>query len=100
MDYWEHLDFEVVDTWADLVQRLDGYQFYYFSRHAQREYWSADFAPTNVLVFGSESQGLPSTVFDRDSQNALTIPMEGRARSLNLSNAVAIATYEALRQMQ
>ena len=99
MDYWKELDLTVVDTWADLTQQLEGHQFYYFSRHATRSHWSAEFADSDVLVFGSESQGLPSTIIDRSLDNALQIPMANDARSLNLSNAVAIATYEALRQM-
>lgn len=98
MDYWSELDLQVVDTWADLVQRLDGHKFYYFSRHATRAHWSAEFSNSDVLVFGSESQGLPSTIVDKSSDAALQIPMADDARSLNLSNAVAIATYEALRQ--
>ncbi len=99
MDYWDDLDLQVVDTWADLVQQLTGHSFYYFSRHATRAHWSAEFRKSDVLVFGSESQGLPSTIIDKSSDESLKIPMANDARSLNLSNAVAIATYEALRQI-
>ena len=99
MDYWDALDLNVVDTWDELVERLDGHRFYFFSRHAQRIYWSVHYQASDVLVFGSESRGLPSTICDRSANNALTIPIIDAARSLNLSNAVAIAAYEALRQI-
>ncbi len=102
LDYWQHLDWEVVDDWQALVARLAATRneraFYYFTKSAVRLYTEARFEPDDVLVFGSESAGLPPTLLTAAGDRALRIPISGPVRSLNLSNAVAIVAYEALRQ--
>jgi len=98
LDYWQFLEWEVVDDWNALVERLPGRGFWYFSKTATRSYLDAGFARGDVLVFGSESQGLPPTLLEANDSHALRIPIRPEARSLNLSNAVGIVTFEALRQ--
>lgn len=98
LDYWEHLEWEVVDDWAALVGRLADRRFWLFTKTAQREYSAAQFARGDVLVFGSESQGLPPSLLAEHADRTLRIPIRPQVRSLNLSNSVAIAIYEALRQ--
>jgi tRNA (cytidine/uridine-2'-O-)-methyltransferase len=71
---------------------------WYFSKTATRSYLDATFAQGDVLVFGSESQGLPPSLLEANTEHALRIPIRPDARSLNLSNAVGIVTFEALRQ--
>ncbi len=100
LDYWQSVDWEAVDSWSHLTERLVGHRFWYFSRHATRSFWSAEYEANDVLVFGSETQGLPSTISRPDSDDSLRIPMAQSVRSLNLSNAVAVVVYEALRQSQ
>ncbi len=68
-----------------------------FSAAASRSYLEAPFEPGDALVFGRESVGLPRELL-QDRQNVWAIPTIGAVRSLNLSNAVAIVLYEALRQ--
>jgi tRNA (cytidine/uridine-2'-O-)-methyltransferase len=97
LDYWQHLDWEAVDGWGELSQRLEEHRFWYFSRHAGQPFWQVAYEAGDVLVFGSETAGLPSGVCDLTGGNALRIPTTGVVRSLNLSNAVAVAVYEALR---
>jgi tRNA (cytidine/uridine-2'-O-)-methyltransferase len=58
-----------------------------------------EFSPGDVLVFGSESQGLPKSLLDEHREQALRIPIRPQVRSLNLSTSVAIVLYEAARQM-
>jgi tRNA (cytidine/uridine-2'-O-)-methyltransferase len=99
LDYWDHLDWEVVDTWQRLEERLPGDRFWYFTKTAQRDYIAAGFEPADVLVFGSETQGLPDSLRTRAGSWALRIPMRAPVRSLNLANAVAVALYEAQRQV-
>ena len=105
LDYWEHLEWQVVDNWNELLTKLPAQpdQFssrqWLFTKKAQRSYLEARFQPTDVLVFGNESSGLPDSLLEAyptDSQ--LRIPTRPEVRSLNLSNAVAVASYEALRQ--
>lgn len=97
MDYWIDLDWEVVDSWEILVDRLPARKWC-FSKFAERSYTTATFAPGDALVFGSETSGLPGSIRDACPEQALRIPMEPPARSLNLATSVAIAGYEAIRQ--
>src|ERR1700742_3002059 len=60
LDYWEHLEWEVVDDWSALVAKLPAERHWYFTKKATREYTSAVYSSADVLVFGSESQGLPA----------------------------------------
>jgi tRNA (cytidine/uridine-2'-O-)-methyltransferase len=104
LDYWEHLEFEVVDDWATLLARLSvespGMQPWLFTKTATQIYTSARFQRADIMVFGSESNGLPRTLLDSQRDRTLRIPIREQVRSLNLSNSVAIAVYEALRQWQ
>ena len=98
LDYWDHLEWEVVDDWAQLLEKLPGRTFWLFSKTATRDYCEAAFSPGDVLVFGSESQGLPPSLMEQAGDRLLRIPVRPEVRSLNLSNAVAVAAYEAQRQ--
>lgn len=98
LDYWEHLAWEVVDDWQALCDKLAGHQFWYATKRAERTVWEARFQSGDVLVFGSESHGLPRSMVEPDSVHALRIPMRSEARSLNLANAASIVVYEAIRQ--
>lgn len=98
MDYWRHLDYEIVDDWENLARRLDSTQCWFFSKTAPTAYTDARFAPGDVLVFGSESHGLPRAMLDAAPQRCLRIPIRPEARSLNLSVSVAVAVFEAKRQ--
>lgn len=98
LDYWERLAWQAVDDWEELAARLPVDRFWYFTRHGERPYTEAAFAKGDVLLFGSESQGLPESVRRAAGDRALRIPTSDAVRSLNLSNAVAVAGYEALRQ--
>jgi tRNA (cytidine/uridine-2'-O-)-methyltransferase len=99
LDYWEQLDWEAVDDWQDLQQRLPSAgNLWMFSKTGSRAYTEAAFQPGDKLVFGSESRGLPPKLTESAGGRLLRIPMRETARSLNLSVAVAVAAYEATRQ--
>jgi len=98
LDYWEHLDWEAVDDWPALLRRLPGRRPWVFTKRAAKAYTEAAFLEDDVLVFGSESRGLPDAMLNHDPERCLRIPMAAEARSLNLSVCVGIAVYEALRQ--
>ncbi|NOY30149.1 MAG: tRNA (cytidine(34)-2'-O)-methyltransferase [Planctomycetes bacterium] len=97
LDYWQHLEWEVVDDWDSLLERLPRERHWYFSKKADRTYAEVQFSVGDVMVFGSESQGLPTEMLAQQPR-CLRIPTRDDVRSLNLSNAVAVAGYEALRQ--
>ena len=72
--------------------------FWFLSTKAAKAHTEAAFRPGDYLVFGKETKGLPEDLLAANYQNTIRIPMRAEARSLNLSNSVAIAVYEALRQ--
>lgn len=98
LDYWQHLEWEVVDDWQALLEKLPAARRWLFSTRAERPYQQAAFQQGDVLVFGNESQGLPQSMLDAAGPFGLQIPIRPEVRSLNLSNSVAIVCYEALRQ--
>ncbi len=98
LDYWERLEWEAVDDWAALVARLPPREPWFFTKTAARLYTEPRFERGDILIFGSESQGLPKTLLEASPERTLKIPIRPQVRSLNLSNSVAIAAYEVLRQ--
>ena len=98
LDYWQHLEWEVVDDWLHLQTALTGAACWFFSKRATKAYTDVHYGRGDVFVFGSESQGLPDAMLEPES--SLCIPTRAEVRSLNLSNAVAVAAYEALRQWE
>lgn len=98
LDYWQHLDWQVVDDWDTLLGRLPDRRPWFFSKTAGTSYDEVEFEPGEVLVFGSESQGLPRSILGANPDRCLRIPIRGQARSLNLSVAVAVIAFEARRQ--
>ena len=100
LDYWQHLAWEVADDWDDLLRRLADPKRkpWLLSKSARRPYTEARFREGDVLVFGSETQGLPPWLLEAYPSRCLTVPMRPQARSLNLSVCVGIVAYEARRQ--
>jgi tRNA (cytidine/uridine-2'-O-)-methyltransferase len=98
MDYWKHLDWEAVENWGELLHRLGECRYWFFTKTARRHYTEVNFSSGDVLVFGSESRGLPPSILEEYEEKCLRIPIHENARSLNLSVAVAVAAYEARRQ--
>jgi tRNA (cytidine/uridine-2'-O-)-methyltransferase len=98
LDYWQHLAWAVVDDWASLVAQLPA-RPWLFTKKAARVYTEVRYAPQDVLVFGCETRGLPDWLLDEYADRTLRIPTRPQVRSLNLSNAVAVAVYEAVRQL-
>jgi tRNA (cytidine/uridine-2'-O-)-methyltransferase len=98
LDYWEHLAWQVVDNWGQVEAALAGRPQWFFTKNAERSYLDVSYQRGDVLVFGSESSGLPDSLIADRTESQVRIPTRAEVRSLNLSNAVAVAAYEALRQ--
>ena len=98
LDYWELAEVHIHRTWEEFREIMGGRRMWLFSTKGTKGYWNVEYLPGDVLVFGSETSGLPARILDSGAGEILRIPMEKDMRSLNLSNAVAIALYEALRQ--
>ena len=97
LDYWHLVDLHRHESFQAFEESRESHRIHLFSAKASRSYLEADFQPGDALVFGRESVGLPAELL-RAHERVWAIPTAGRVRSLNLSNAVAIVLYEALRQ--
>ncbi|HIW03291.1 MAG TPA: tRNA (cytidine(34)-2'-O)-methyltransferase [Firmicutes bacterium] len=98
LDYWDKLHIERVDRIEELTSRFGADKFFYFSSKATRSYSDVSYPSDAFLVFGKETKGLPPELIAANPTRAVRIPMRPLLRCLNLSNSVAIAAYEALRQ--
>ena len=100
LDYWEFVDLRVHKSWEDFLHQHAERNLLYFSKRATRSYTEARYQDDDYLVFGPETRGLPEELLQAHSERFYRIPMMGTGvRSLNLSNAVSIVLYEALRQL-
>ena len=97
LDYWKYLDISYYDSLSDFFEKNSG-NFYFFSTKAQRRHTDAAYPDGCYLFFGKESAGLPEQLLFDHPDNCVRIPMLDEARSLNLSNSVAIGVFEVLRQ--
>lgn len=97
LDYWENVNVSCIE---DLVEYLSlcTSPFYFFSSKATQLYTDISYAKNSVLIFGSETQGLPAIFFERWPDRFVKIPMKAGVRCLNLATSVGIGVYEALRQ--
>ena len=99
LDYWHMVDVRVYDNLEDFFAKNDVKQMWCLSTKAPRSYTEAAFEDECYLLFGKETKGLPESFLQRHCESCVRIPMRSDARSLNLSNAVAITVFEALRQL-
>lgn len=95
LDYWDKVDLWVHPDWFAFRDAISRDRCLYFSANATRDYREAPFRENSVLVFGSETEGMPPRILEKHPDRCFRIPMEGDIRSLNLANAVSIVLYEA-----
>lgn len=98
LDYWNLMTYTVYESFEDFLQKNPGANCYFASTKAARSYCEVQYGEDDFLVFGRETKGLPEELLRENYDRCMRIPMRAEARSLNLSNSVAIVLYEALRQ--
>ena len=100
LDYWHLLDITYYENLNDFFEKNKGGNFFYFSTKATKIYSDVDYPDNSYLVFGKETAGLPEELLFANPESCVRLPMinNSAARSLNLSNTVAIGVYEVLRQ--
>ncbi len=98
LDYWEYLDITYYKGLADFFSRNPDGKFYYFTTKGQNVYTQVNYPENCFLVFGREDAGLPEELLFQNPDTCVRLPMGTGIRSLNLSNTVAVAVYETLRQ--
>jgi tRNA (cytidine/uridine-2'-O-)-methyltransferase len=99
LDYWDKTDLWVHPDWYAFRDAISRDRCLYFSANATNDYRDAPFRDRAVLVFGSETEGMPTRILEKHPERCFRIPMPGDVRSLNLANAVSVALYEGLRQL-
>lgn len=98
LDYWHLLDIHYYDNLEEFLQMKKGCPMFYYTTKAPRNHTEVNYPEDAYLLFGKETKGLPEKLLKENYDDCVRIPMISDARSLNLSNAVAIAAYEVLRQ--
>lgn len=98
LDYWRYVDLNVeanVDAW---LQSVSTQRLLFFSSKGRIRYDQIGYAANDILVFGSESKGLPETIYQQRQKDLIYLPILPSIRSLNLANAATVVLYEAMRQ--
>ena len=98
LDYWHLLDINYYDSSEEFFEKHNGEEFFYFSTKARHRHTDVSYPDKVFLVFGKETKGLPEKLLYDNADRCVRIPMIDDARSLNLSNSIAIGVYEVLRQ--
>ena len=98
LDYWHLMELHVHPDFDTMMREYPDAAYHFATTKAPRGYHEAAYGPDDFLVFGCETKGLPESLLSRVYDRCVRIPMRAEARSLNLSNSVAIVLYEALRQ--
>ena len=98
LDYWDSVNIRQVPSLEELFEEFPNEEKYFLTTKAKQSHFEANFKAGSLLIFGSETRGLPIEVIQANFQNAFRIPMLAEQRSLNLSNSVSIVLYEAIRQ--
>ena len=98
LDYWHLVDIHYYDSVYEVLEKYKDNPRYLLTTKAHKRYTDVQYAPDSLLIFGKETAGLPEKLRNEYADCCVRIPMIAEARSLNLSNSVAIVAYEALRQ--
>ena len=98
LDDWDKLDITCYDSTEEFFEKNKGGKFYYFTTKGEIAHSDMEYENNAYLVFGKETKGLPEELLKENHDTCVRLPMRGIIRSLNLSNAVCVGTYEVLRQ--
>jgi tRNA (cytidine/uridine-2'-O-)-methyltransferase len=100
LDYWDLLDIHYHENFEDFTKKYPDAKLFMATTKAIHTYDEVSYDENNFIVFGKETAGIPEVILKDYPNTSIRIPMKEEARSLNLSNSVAIVVYEALRQQK
>ena len=99
LDYWDKLEIFYYDDWNDFISKNEG-EYFFFTTKGKNVYSDINYPDNAYIIFGREDKGLPEQLLHQYPERCARIPMRNELRSLNLSNSVAVAAYEVLRQWE
>ena len=99
LDYWSLVDVQIHENFQEVLDKYKDHRFFYLTTKSEQCYADIQFQYDDMLVFGKETKGLPEDLLKANPERCFRVPMVEQARSLNLSNTVAIVSYEAMRQL-
>jgi tRNA (cytidine/uridine-2'-O-)-methyltransferase len=99
MDYWHDVDCIIYENIEEFYEKNIDCRFFYATTKTKQSYSDIKYKKNDFIFFGKESKGIPESILEKNIKNCITIPMNSKGRSLNLSNAVAIILYEGFRQI-
>ncbi|MBQ9986534.1 MAG: tRNA (uridine(34)/cytosine(34)/5-carboxymethylaminomethyluridine(34)-2'-O)-methyltransferase TrmL [Oscillospiraceae bacterium] len=99
LDYWQYLNVTLYENIEEFFEKNAGGRFFFCTTKAKKAYTDPEYREGDYFIFGKETKGLPEPLLAENMDACIRIPMLPTLRSLNLSNSVAIVTYEALRQI-
>ncbi len=100
LDYWNDVEINYYDSLQALYQTYPDGRFFYATTKTKQKYSDVNYIDEDFIIFGKETAGIPVNILKDNWERTITIPMKDSIRSLNLSNAVAVVLYEALKQLQ
>lgn len=101
LDYWQHIELSIYESTADFFEKNKGRSMAFLSSHGTKDYTEIRFHTDTMLIFGKESKGLSSDITNNYRDHLYKIPQYSEhIRSINIANAVAVITYEGLRQLR
>ncbi len=101
LDYWQHIELSIYENADEFFEKNKDRSMAFLSSHGTRDYTEIPFKDEMMIIFGKESKGLSSDITDRFKDHLYKIPQYSEhIRSINLANAVAVITYEGLRQLR
>ena len=98
LDYWLKLKVHEYSSFDDFLEKNSIHDIYFVETYGNKKYTEVNYSKNSFLVFGSETTGLPINILNKYQEDVVHIPMVKGERSINLSVAVGIVLYEALRQ--
>lgn len=99
LDYWDMLEIHYYDSLEEVLAKYPDNSRFFLTSHTEKSYTQVKYDENSLLIFGKESVGLSEAIRTKYAQDCVRIPMIPGARCLNMSNSVAVVTYEALRQL-
>ncbi|MEO9953931.1 tRNA (cytidine(34)-2'-O)-methyltransferase [Nonlabens sp.] len=101
LDYWQHIELSIYENADEFFEKNKERNMAFLSSHGTKDYTEIPFKEGTMIIFGKESKGLSSDITDRFKDHLYKIPQYSEhIRSINLANAVAVITYEGLRQLR